>query len=41
MGWILEAAPDAVRVGMPVTLRFATLPGGERRPAFAPAERVP
>jgi uncharacterized protein len=35
---IVEVPPDRLRLGMPVRLRFATMPGGERRPVFAPAE---
>lgn len=33
----LVDAPAALRAGMPLGLRFATMPGGERRPVFAPA----
>lgn len=36
MTWIVGTPPDAVRVGMKVTLRFHDMPGGERRPVFAP-----
>ncbi|HEY8611396.1 MAG TPA: Zn-ribbon domain-containing OB-fold protein [Roseomonas sp.] len=41
MAWIVDTPPEAVRVGLPVALRFATLPGGERRPVFAPVEAEP
>lgn len=36
MAWIVDTPPDAVRTGMRVTLRFADMPCGERRPVFAP-----
>lgn len=41
MTWIVEIPPDAVRAGLPVVVRFDTLPGSERRPVFAPAEQAP
>lgn len=36
MARVVDAPPDALRVGLPLLLRFATLPGGARRPVFAP-----
>lgn len=39
MARVVEAEEDALRIGLPLTLRFATLPGGERRPVFAPEAR--
>jgi uncharacterized OB-fold protein len=41
MAWIVDTPPEDVRAGLPVTLRFDTLPGGERRPVFAPTEGTP
>jgi len=38
MAWVVDVPPEDVRVGLPVRLRFVTLPGGERRPVFAPEE---
>jgi uncharacterized OB-fold protein len=36
MTWIVDTPPHAISVGMKVTMHFADLPGGERRPVFAP-----
>jgi uncharacterized OB-fold protein len=38
MAWVVDAPPKALRIGLPVALRFRSLPGGERRPVFVPAE---
>lgn len=37
MAHLVDAPADALCVGLHVALRFATMPGGERRPVFAPA----
>jgi uncharacterized protein len=36
MAWLVDVPPHALRTGLKVTLRFADMPGGERRPVFAP-----
>lgn len=36
MAWLVDVPPGELRTGLQVTLRFADLPGGERRPVFAP-----
>ena len=41
MARLVDAPPGGLRVGMKLALRFATMPGGERRPVFAAAEAVP
>jgi uncharacterized OB-fold protein len=38
MARIVEVPHDRLRIGMPLRLRFATMPGGKRRPVFAAAE---
>ncbi len=41
MARLVDVPPDAMRIGMRLALRFAAMPGGERRPVFAPAETPP
>jgi uncharacterized OB-fold protein len=41
MARVVDAPEERLRVGLPLTLRFTTLPGGERRPVFAIAEGAP
>lgn len=41
MARVVDARESQLRLGLPLALRFATLPGGERRPVFAPAEAAP
>jgi uncharacterized OB-fold protein len=41
MARVVDVPPHGLRVGMMLALRFATMPGGERRPVFAPAEAAP
>jgi uncharacterized OB-fold protein len=36
MARVVDAPEEALRLGLPLRLRFATMPGGERRPVFAP-----
>jgi uncharacterized OB-fold protein len=36
MARLVDAPPGDIRMGMKLALRFATLPGGARRPVFAP-----
>jgi uncharacterized OB-fold protein len=35
--WSAGAQPDAVVIGMPVTVAFTKVPGGALRPTFVPA----
>jgi uncharacterized OB-fold protein len=41
MARVVDAEEAQLRLGLPLALRFASLPGGERRPVFAPEERTP
>jgi uncharacterized OB-fold protein len=41
MARVVEAKDSELRLGLPLALRFATMPGGERRPVFAPEETAP
>jgi uncharacterized OB-fold protein len=36
MARLVDAPAEAIRMGMPLSLRFATMPNGARRPVFAP-----
>jgi uncharacterized OB-fold protein len=36
MARVVDAEEAVLRLGLPLSLRFATLPGGERRPVFTP-----
>ena len=38
MSSIVDAAPEAIRIGMPVKVRFLDIGDGARLPVFAPAE---
>jgi len=41
MARVVDAEETALRLGLPLALRFATLPGSERRPVFTPAGDAP
>lgn len=41
MARVVEAKEAELCLGLPLTLRFAMLPGGERRPVFTPMDSPP
>ncbi len=41
MARVVEAPEASLRLGLPLVLRFATMPGDARRPVFAPEEAAP
>jgi uncharacterized OB-fold protein len=41
MARLAETEPAELRLGLPLALRFATLPGGERMPVFVPERGMP
>jgi len=40
MSRVVDLAPEAVRIGLPVRVRFAAVPGGTQMPVFAPDPEV-
>ena len=41
MARVVETPEAELRLGLKLALRFTTLPGGERRPVFAPEQHAP